>query len=160
MAFYEQTMQLPTFCLENQRWTRNFSSQFFFETDKKNMADDVQQTYEMFDTAESWYSKGALVNANQIESQVFHKWNQCFNSFKPKTSNSNTAKICKETSIKYADFIDGLNRGLLCIDDIKSVLMNKNKFRVIYTDTNTYLTKEPNFEPSEEMVGLGLFEGL
>jgi len=160
MAFYEQTMQLPTFCLMNQRWTQNFSSQFFFETDKKNMANDVREAYEMFDTAEAWYIKGALVNANKIESQVFHKWNECFNSFKPKTSNSNTAKICKETTIKYIDFINGLNRGILCIDDIKSVLMNKNKFRVIYTDTNTYLTKEPNFEPAEEMVGLGLFEGL
>jgi hypothetical protein len=51
-----------------------------------------------------------------------------------------------------------LGRSIICIDDIRSVLANKNKFRVIYTDNDTYLTKDPNFEPVEEQAGTGLFE--
>ena len=45
----------------------------------------------------------------------------------------------------------------ICIDDVRSVLTNKHKFRVIYTDNDTYLTKDPNFEPIEEETGLNLF---
>jgi len=160
MAFYEQTIQLPTFCLENQRWTQNFSSQFFFTTDKRNMAEAIKGAYEMFDTAESWYGKGWLENRIATEDQVFHKWNSCFSEFEPKKSNNNTAKICNETTTKYADFVDSLKRRVLCIDDIKSVLTNKYKFRLIYTDTDTYLTKDPHFEPTEEVSGLSLFAGL
>jgi hypothetical protein len=47
---------------------------------------------------------------------------------------------------------------LLCIDDIKSVLANKHKFRIIYTDNDTYLTKDPVFEPEEEGEDLFSFE--
>lgn len=160
MAFYEQTIQLPTFCLEKQRWTQNFSNQFFFETNKKDMVDEVKGAYAMFDTAECWYGHGALVNRIATEDQVFHKWNSCFSEFEPKKSNSNTAKICNETTTKYADYVDSLKRRVLCIDDIKSVLTNKHKFRLIYTDTDTYLTKDPHFEPVEEVTGLNLFAGL
>lgn len=159
MAFYEQTIQLPTFCLENQRWTENFHSQFFLTTNKKNMVEDIKGAYAMYDTAESWYIKGWLENRIATEDQVFHKWNSCFTEFEPKKSNSNTAKICKETTIKYADYVTGLNRRLLCIDDIKSVLTNKHKFRLIYTATDTYLSKDPHFEPVEEASGLSLFDG-
>jgi hypothetical protein len=48
----------------------------------------------------------------------------------------------------------------VCIDDIRSVLTNRHKFRVIYTEKDTYLTKDPSFEPKEETQGLGLFEGF
>jgi hypothetical protein len=40
------------------------------------------------------------------------------------------------------------------------VLTNKHKFRVIYTDDDTYLTKNPSFEPTEEAAGASLFAGL
>jgi len=38
------------------------------------------------------------------------------------------------------------------------VLSNKHKFRIIYTDKETWLTKDPTFEPVEEVTGLGLFD--
>ena len=53
-----------------------------------------------------------------------------------------------------------LGRRVLCIDDIKSVLSNRHKFKVIYTDKDTYLTKDPSFEPKEELPETNLFEGL
>jgi len=160
MAFYEQIIQLPTFCLENQRWTKNFEGHLFFETNKKEMAEDVLGAYEMFDTAAAWYMKGSLPHAKNIEDKVFHMWNECFNDFEPRKSNTSTAKICQETTIKLQDFIRGLKRSIICIDDVRSVLTNKHKFRIIYTDNDTYLTKDPNFEPTEDENGLNLFEGL
>ena len=158
IAFYEQTIQLPTFALENQRWTQNFDSHVFFTTNKKNMASDIIAAYNKYDTAEKWYANGYLEYFKAHEEQVFHHWNECFGSFTSKQSNSNTAKICNENTVKYADFIESLKRNVICIDDVKSVFTNKHKFRVIYTDKDTWLTKDPSFEPSEEVTGLGLFE--
>ena len=158
IAFHEQTIQLPTFALENQRWTQNFDSRSFFTTNKKNMATDIIEAYNNYDTAEKWYANGYLEVFKAQEDQVFHHWNECFGSFVGKQSNSSTAKICNETTVKYADFITALKRNIICIDDVRSVLTNRHKFRVIYTDKDTWLTKDPSFEPSEEVVGLGLFE--
>jgi hypothetical protein len=151
MAFYEQIIQLPTFCLQNQRWTKNFDGYLFFETNKKEMAEDVLGAYERFATAKDWYENGSsLKQVNQREGQVFTKWDTCFNDFKPKQSNNNTAKICSESTVTVRDYIQKLNRKVICIDDIRSVLTNKHKFRVIYTDNDTYLTKNPSFNPEEE----------
>jgi glycosyltransferase involved in cell wall biosynthesis len=157
MAFYEQITQLPTFCLENQRWTNNFKGKFFFVTNKKAMAEDVKGAYHAYPTAKSWYDKSALQDTQNLEAGVFHKWNSCFNEFKSKQSNSNTAKILENTTVKHSEYIKDLGRNLICIDDIRSVLTNQHKYRIIYTDKDTYLTKDPSFEPIEEEVGLGLF---
>jgi hypothetical protein len=91
-----------------------------------------------------------LQHAQQQEATVFHKWNKCFTDFQAKQSNSNTAKILDNETIKYSDFIEGLGRSIICIDDCRSALTNKHKYRVIYTDNDTYLTKDPIFEPTEE----------
>ena len=151
MAFYEQMSQMPTVCLDDMRWTKNFNSDYFYRTDKKHMAELVTALYNQYTTAKSYYDDiGALTHTQQAEASVFHKWNNFFNEFECKQSNSNTAKICEVTTTKLSDFNTQLGRRLLCIDDIKSVLTNKHKFRIIYTDDDTYLTKDPSFEPQEE----------
>ena len=150
MAFYEQIIQLPTFCLDNQRWTKNFQNFVFFETTKKQMAQDVQGAYLKFQTSKEWYSIGNLEKAKFLEEQAFHEWNHCFNEFKGKQSSSNTAKILNFSTTKYSEYIEYLGRNLICIDDVRSVLTNKHKFRLIYTDNDTYLTKDPLFEPLDE----------
>ena len=161
IAFLEQMTQMPTFVLENQRWTKNFANSFFMETNKKNMAQDVIGAYEMFATAKEWYDKGSLVHSQQMDAAIFHKWNQCFLEFKPRQSNSKAAKICDQTTVKYSTFIKDLGRNIICIDDCLSVLMNKTKFTVTYTDDDTWLSKDPNFVPPEdEASGLGLFDGF
>lgn len=157
MAFYEQHIQLPTLVLENQRWTKNFNDEFFYYCNKKNMTERAKQLYDSFDTAEKWYNLESLKHAHFMEKRVFGKWNNCFQEFNAKTSNSNTAKICSETTVKLQDYIKDLGRKIICIDDIRSVLTNKHKFRVIYTDDDTYLTKDPSFEPVEEEAGESLF---
>jgi hypothetical protein len=150
MAFYEQMSQMPTVCLDDMRWTKNFNSDYFYRTDKKHMAELVTALYEQYDTAKSYYDEGALKHTQQMEANVFSKWNTCFNEFEGRKSNSSTAKICEEKTTKLCDFSKKLKRDILCIDDIKSVLTNKHKFRIIYTDNDTYLTKDPMFEPEEE----------
>jgi glycosyltransferase involved in cell wall biosynthesis len=150
MAFYEQHIQLPTLVLENQRWTKNFNEDYFYTCTKKDMAERAKQLYDSFEKAETWYNLGSLKHANQQEANVFHKWNECFTEFKLKESNTNTAKICSENTVKLQDYIKDLGRKVICMDDIRSVLTNKHKFRVIYTDNDTYLTKDPSFEPTEE----------
>ncbi len=160
MAFYEQHIQLPTLVLENQRWTKNFNENYFYTCTKKNMAEKAKQLYDKFESAESWYNMGSLDHANSMEKRVFGKWNDCFHRFNAKQSNTNTAKICSETTVKLQDYIKSLGRSIICIDDIRSVLTNKHKFRIIYTDTDTYLTKDPTFEPKEEETSLSLFEGI
>ena len=160
MAFYEQHIQLPTLLLENQRWANNFNKNCFYTCTKKDMASKAKELYDTFEKAERWYNLGSLQHAQLQEAYVFHKWNECFNDFDPRKSNSSTAKILENTTVKLQDFIKDLNRSIICIDDIRSVLTNKHKFRIIYTDNDTYLTKDPTFEPVEEVEGLSLFEGL
>jgi len=160
MAFYEQHIQLPTLVLENQRWTKNFNDEFFYYCNKKNMAQTAKELYDSFEKAETWYNLGSLEHANFMEKRVFGKWNDCFQEFNSKQSTSNTAKILENNTVKHSEYIRELGRKLICIDDIRSVLTNKHKYRIIYTDNNTYLTKDPAFEPIEEVEGLSLFEGL
>lgn len=157
MAFYEQHIQLPTLVLENQRWTKNFNSDYFYTCTKKDMAERAKQLYDSFEHASVWYNLESLAHAQQQEARAFHKWNSCFNEFKPKQSNSNTAKILQNETVKYSDFISDLGRKIICIDDCRSALTNRNKYRVIYTDDDTYLSKDPSFEPTVEETGLSLF---
>jgi hypothetical protein len=114
------------------------------------MAKGAQELYDSFEKAETWYNLGSLKHAQSMEKNVFHKWNECFQDFVPRNSNNNTAKICSETTVKLQDYIKDLGRKIICVDDIRSVLTNKHKFRVIYTDEDTYLTKDPSFEPNEQ----------
>jgi glycosyltransferase involved in cell wall biosynthesis len=148
MAFYEQLIQLPTFVLENQRWTGNFNGHFYFETNKRDMKDDILGAYEMFSTASEWYGKGSLPHALAKEGKVFNQWNVCFESFVPRQSNSNTAKILQSDTVVYADFIKDLGRKTICIDDVRSALTNKPKYAtVLYTDNHTILSKEQDYVP-------------
>jgi glycosyltransferase involved in cell wall biosynthesis len=157
MAFYEQHIQLPTLVLENQRWTKNFNGDYFYTCTKLTMAQRAKELYDTFERAETWYNLGSLDHAKHQEAKVFHKWNECFSEFKPKESNSNTAKILENATVNYSEYIKGLGRKIICIDDCRSALTNRSKFRVIYTDNNTYLTKDPKFEPVEEEAGVNLF---
>jgi glycosyltransferase involved in cell wall biosynthesis len=169
MAFYEQHIQMPTLVLENQRWSNNFNKDFFYTCTKKNMANKAKELYDIFEKAERWYNMGSLQHAQQQEATVFHKWNTCFNDFIPKESNSKTAKICEEKTLKLREFFlntlerkgskkDSAFEAIPCIDDIRSALSNRNKFRVIYTDTDTYMTTDPSFNPiKEEPTSIDLF---
>ena len=160
MAFYEQMIQMPTVVLENQRWTKNFDDRHFFKVNKKNMASTVLDLYNNVPDAKTWYANDILEAYRNREKDVYHKWIDCFRDFQGKKSTSNTANICNFGTVQVAEYIQSLNRNIICIDDIRSVLTNKHKFIVIYTDNNTYLTKDPTFIPVEVEESTNLFEGL
>lgn len=158
IAFLEQQAQMPTVALKDQRWTNNFNKEHFFECTKHDMVEVVQHLYNKYTTANDWYSTGIVDKLRAMNEQIFHKWNECLLSFESRKSNSNSAKICSETTINVRDFIKSLDRKVICIDDMKSILGNKHKFRVIYTDADTFLTKDPEFEPKDNATDNGLFE--
>lgn len=160
IAFLEQMTQMPTVALVDQRWTSNFPAKHFYTASKRNVSAKVLELYDQFPTAKSWYDTGALAHSIAADQRIYHQWNECFIEFTGKQSNTHTAKICQENTVKYTDFITSLNRSVVCIDDIKSVLSNKHKFRIIYTATDTYLTKDPAFKPEVENAGANLFSGL
>ena len=160
LAFIEQISQLPTIAMEKMRWTKNFDSELFYTTDKKWATKVIKDVYDRFPTAESYYKEGKHDKVVAQEITNFDKWNNCFNAFEPRQSNSNTAKICQQHTTTYKDFIDSLDRNIVCIDDIRSVYTNKGKFKVKYTDQDTYLSKDPDFMPIMEETLEDLFEGL
>jgi hypothetical protein len=58
-------------------------------------------------------------------------------------------------------FRSDLNRNHLAREDLESVLSNRYKFlHVVYTDDDTWLSKDPCFKPVEEIIGTNLFEGF
>jgi hypothetical protein len=158
IAFLEQQIQMPTVALDDKVWVSAFNQDRFFTCNKRNMAEVVTELYNKYPTAKSWYQDKPIDYFIQQENKIFSKWNQCFLEFEIKKSNSNTAKINEETTIRYAEFVEKLDRKVLCIDDIRSAIANKHKFRVIYTDQDTWLTKDPRFEPKD--TATSLFEGL
>jgi hypothetical protein len=110
----------------------------------------VIKLYNDFEKSETWYSKSPLANIITEHEMGIQAWIDVFNSFKPVESNSIRATINEYSEIEYSEFIKTLNRKDLSIDDVKSVLTNKYKYNIIYTDTSTYLSKDPNFVPKEK----------
>ena len=87
-----------------------------------------------------------------MDFQTSDRWVKFLNAYNQTSlARSDSAKINDYSEIKYAEFIRILNRTQLAIDDVKSVLTNKSKYNIIYTDNDTYLTKDPNFIPKEEV---------
>ena len=163
IAFLEQHIQLPTVVYDGMRWTKNFNNKYFYTAPKEGIVNLIKELYNEFETAQSYYDKGALEFYTIKESKNAMHWLECFESFKSKQSNSSTAGILKHKNISYAVYISSLNRTTICIDDIRSVLTNKHKFKVIYNDTDTWLTTDENFEVPETVSttqSAGLFEGL
>jgi hypothetical protein len=97
----------------------------------------------------------------KLDDEVAKGWVSFLDNFAGKRSNTNSAKINTYETVKYVDYITELNRKHLAREDFESVLGNKHKFlSVYYTDTDTYLSKDPSYKPVEEETVLSLFEGL
>ena len=150
LAFYECMGQLPTVAIKGMSWLDNFSNQWYFCEDKKNIPKLILNLYEDFADSRVWYSKSPLDSIVAEHAEGIQAWIDIFESFKPVESNSVRATINEYSEIEYAEFIKILNRKDLSIDDVKSVLTNKYKYNIIYTDTSTYLSKDPNFVPKEK----------
>ena len=101
-----------------------------------------------------WYDTGALDYVRQYHNEGTRDWITCFNGFVSDKSNTDRAKINEYDTVCYKQFMIDLDRKDIAIDDIRSVLTNRPKYYTIYTDTNTYLSKNKDFIPEENEVNL------
>lgn len=152
-AFLECLGHMPCVVLDNQDWSDNFDAKYFHKVNIKDAAETIVDIY--CDTQ----SSDALDYVRELDNEVAHGWITFLDNFVGKRSNTNSAKINTYDTVKYRDYITGLNRTHLAREDFESVLSNKKKFiNVLYTDNDTYLSKDPQFVPTEEISGTGLFE--
>ena len=150
-AFLECLGHMLCVVLDTQDWSDNFDSQYYHKVNIKNASQLIKTIY----GGEQLSS--ALGYVKKLDEEVSQGWIRFLFDFEPRKAKTNSAKINQHTTIKYGDYIKSLNRSHLAREDIESVLTNRHKFRIIYTDNDTYLTQEPDYEPTEEE---NLFEGL
>jgi glycosyltransferase involved in cell wall biosynthesis len=150
LAFYECIGHMPTVAIEGMSWLENFPKGSYYAAPKKHVAELIKKLYEDNDNPYTWYNRGSLDYIIDMDNRGIENWLKCFDSFTPSQSNSERAQINEHHTICYKDFLTSLERKFISIDDVKSVLTNKSKFNIIYTDTNTYLSKDSNFIPTEK----------
>jgi hypothetical protein len=148
LAFYETMGHMPTVTLKGVSWTDNFDPKYFISTTKDKVNEVITKLYNS--DISKWYDTGALDYVKSMNDNGIQNWLQCFDSFKPAESNSDRAKINEKYTVRYKEFLVSLGRKDLAIDDIRSVLTNKHKFNTIYTDTDSYLSKDKNYIPEEQ----------
>jgi len=154
-AFLECLGHMPCVVLDSQDWSDNFDSQYYHKVNIKNAAETIKKIYGSDQLAT------ALDYVKKLDDEVAEGWIKFMDDFVAKRSNTNSAKINTYDTVKYRDYINDLNRDHLAREDFESVLSNRKKFTtVVYTDTDTYLSKDPQYKPVEEVSSNNLFEGL
>ena len=154
-AFLECLGHMPCIVLDTQDWSDNFNEDYYYKVNITQAADTIKRLYG------TTQIHSALDYVRELDDEVAKGWIEFIDNFVPRQSNTNAAKINTYTTVKYSDYIKDLERSHLAREDFESVLTNKHKFlHVVYTDDNTYLSKDPLFVPVEEDYGIDLFEGL
>jgi hypothetical protein len=154
-AFLECLGHMPCVVLDTQDWSDNFDSQYYHKVNIKNASDTIKKLYGTSQLS------SALDYVQQLDDNVAEGWIRFLDDFVGKRSNTNSAKINSYDTVKYRDYIKDLDREHLAREDFESVLSNKKKFcNIIYTDNDTYLSKDPQFKPKIEVQSTNLFEGL
>jgi len=108
-------------------------------------------------TPHEYYKTPALTYVQSLDHDTVNSWIDFMNGYQGRKAKTNSAKINDYETIKYRDYIKELDRKKLAREDFESVLTNRYKFNIIYTDNDTYLSKDINFVPVEEET---LFDGL
>ena len=154
-AFLECLGHMPCVVLDKQDWSDNFNGMLFNKCKQEDVPAVLNKLYNLP------YDDIGLEYVKQLDDQVAEGWIEFLDNFVGKHSNTNSAKINTYDTVKYSDYIKDLKRTHLAREDFESVLANKYKFlNVCYTDSDTYLSKDPTYKPVEEETGMSLFEGL
>ena len=154
-AFLECLGHMPCVVLDTQDWSDNFDSKYYYKVSTKEAPEAIRAAYQTEQLSE------ALEYVRKLDNDTAEGWIRFIDDFTGKRSNNNAAKINTYDTVRYRDYIKNLGRDHLAREDFESVLSNRYKFiNVIYTDNDTYLSKDPKFVPKEDVVGSGLFEGL
>lgn len=154
-AFLECLGHMPCIVLDTQDWSDNFERGYYHKVNISDAANIIKTLYG------SNQLPGALDYVKRLDDIVAQGWIEFVDNFNGKRSNNSTAKINSYDTVKYRDYIKELDRKHLAREDFESVLSNKKKFnKIVYTDTDTYLSKDPQFEPQETVEAVNLFEGI
>ncbi len=145
-SFFECLGHMPCIVLDIQNWSDNFDSSYYTRTSISNAAKEVTAAY---NSSVDHYTTGSLDYVTALDAGTAQLWIDFLNNFQAKNSSSNAAKINTYDTVKYSTFITELNRGNLSQEDIASVLGNKHKFKLTYTDNNSFLSKDINYVPSQ-----------
>jgi hypothetical protein len=164
-AFIECVGHMPTVVLDKQDWSTNFDQQYFFVESLQNVATLIKQLY---DSTSNYYDTGALDYIKSLDDNIANAWIDFLADFEStsKKSNSNTAQIHgiidNKITIRYDEFFkNDLARSSVNRNDCVSFFGNRHKYKTVYTDQFTYLSKDSNFMPADSDVqSVGLFEGL
>jgi glycosyltransferase involved in cell wall biosynthesis len=155
-AFFECVGHMPTFVLDTQDWSDNFEN-VYHKVPLHRMSEEIKLHYS--EDQSSYYSDvGALEYVKKLDNETAQGWIDFLLQFEPRKAKTDAAKINNYTTVKYSDYIKDLERKHLAREDFESVLTNRYKFNIMYTDDNTYLSKDDNFVPEEQLTGLSLFE--
>lgn len=154
-AFLECLGHMPCVVLDTQDWSDNFDSVFYHKVHISNAANTIKSLYSVSQPSL------ALDYVKELDNDVAQQWIKFLDNFVGKRSNNNQAKVNTYETVCYRDYIKDLDRKHLAREDFESVLSNRYKFcNVVYTDNDTYLSKDPTFKPTIEETALSLFEGL
>ena len=153
-AFLECLGHMPCIVLDNQDWSDNFDSQYYHKVNIKDAANLIKTIYG------GNQLESALDYVKKLDEEVSQGWVHFLFDFDQRKAKSDKATINMFGTVKYSEYIQSLNRKQLAREDFESVLTNRHKFRIIYTDNETWLTKDPTFEPVEQQEGVSLFSGL
>ena len=154
-AFYECIGHMPSVVLDTQSWSDNFVELYYHKTTIQDAASVITKLYST--TPEQYYKTNALKYVQSLDHDTVQSWIDFMNGYQGRKAKTNVAKINDHETVKYSDYIRDLNRKQLAREDFESVLTNRYKFNIIYTDKDTYLSKDANFVPSEDE---DLFDGL
>jgi hypothetical protein len=149
-AFMECLGHMPCVVLDKQDWSTNFDDKLYNKTTLENAGELILSLYN--ENQDNYYKTGALDYVKKLDESVSQGWVDFVESAPFRKSKVDTAGINKATlPITYRKFIEGLDRSQLARIDFESVLTNRYKFDIIYTDDNTYFSKKDSkYVPPEE----------
>ena len=147
-TFFECLGQMPCVVIDKSEWVTNFDSKYYHRDTLDKCAGIITKLYNQ-DNSER--NESARQYVHGLDFRTAQQWIDFLKNYnQTATAKSDAAKINEYDTVKYAQFIVDLNRKQLAIDDVKSVLTNRSKYNIIYSDTDSYLSKDPNFIPIEE----------
>lgn len=135
-AFLECLGHMPCVVLDTQDWSDNFERGYYHKVSINNASDTIKTLYG------SNQLLSALDYVKKLDEGVAKEWVEFLDKFVSKHSNTNSAKINSYDTVKYRDYIKDLGREHLAREDFESVLSNRHKFNLLYTDDDTFLYKE------------------
>ena len=123
---------------------------------------------QLYNSTGNYYDTKALEYIQTHESNFKNAWVSFLDKYLStgKKSSSNTAQlhtiIDNKTTIRYDEFFkNDLGRSSVDRNDYVSIFGNRNKYKLVYTDHHTYLSKDIAFSPSDVVQSsVSLFEGL